>query len=234
MMKEVKYTIYKSLAVVLLNALFFPWILHSAHSPALRSASRRSFTLPAIPPFVLDDSVLMSFRAKGKPVRPYCHSERRVSQCGRAKNLLAGECIGRLMEATDQMIIMHVKYIFNNTSLDCIFDPMRIHQYYTYIITNHNKTVLYTGMTNNIQQRLADHYFNAGSLRTFTGRYNCHFLLYYEIFQWVQDSIAREKQIKGWSREKKERLINALNPDWKFLNEKVMEWPPKALYKRDR
>ena len=53
---------------------------------------------------------------------------------------------------------------------------------------------------------------------SFTAKYNVHFLLYYEKFTWIQLAIAREKEIKGWRREKKMELIKTINPDFKFLN----------------
>jgi putative endonuclease len=75
--------------------------------------------------------------------------------------------------------------------------------------------VLYTGITNNLLKRLATHQ-NGGS--SFTSRYKCAFLLYYEEYQSRQMAIAREKEIKGWRRSKKEALINTQNPHWDFLN----------------
>lgn len=91
--------------------------------------------------------------------------------------------------------------------------------YYFYIITNKNKTVLYCGMTNNLTARLGEHESSEGNCKTFTGRYNCHYLIYYEGFDFVQDAIRREKEVKKWSRIKKERLINAINPNRRFLND---------------
>ncbi|RYD95462.1 MAG: GIY-YIG nuclease family protein, partial [Sphingobacteriales bacterium] len=89
--------------------------------------------------------------------------------------------------------------------------------FYTYIVTNVLRTVLYTGMTNNLKARLLEHY-NGRSI--FTGSYNVHFLLYYEVTQYVLNAIAREKEIKGWSREKKMKLINTMNPELLFLNDR--------------
>jgi putative endonuclease len=102
------------------------------------------------------------------------------------------------------------------------------HLYYVYILTNHERTVLYIGMSNNLEQRLTEHYFNRGIPKTFAGKYYCYSLLYFEEYQYVYDSIAREKELKKWSREKKENLIKAKNPDWRFLNKTVcIHWPPK-------
>ncbi|WP_026934769.1 GIY-YIG nuclease family protein [Christiangramia echinicola] len=92
--------------------------------------------------------------------------------------------------------------------------------YFTYILTNRNKTVLYIGVTNNLQRRLIEHHQGARlRAKTFTAKYHCIFLIHYEKFSWVQDAIAREKQLKGWLRSKKVGLINENNPEWKFLND---------------
>jgi putative endonuclease len=95
--------------------------------------------------------------------------------------------------------------------------------YYVYITTNKNKTVLYTGITNDLRRRLWEHEQNTHVLhtKTFTGKYNAYYLIYFEEFGQVTDAIAREKEIKGWRREKKVALINKLNPEWRFLNDEV-------------
>ncbi|MDA0196401.1 MAG: GIY-YIG nuclease family protein [Bacteroidetes bacterium] len=98
--------------------------------------------------------------------------------------------------------------------------------YFVYIITNPSRTVLYVGMTNDLEYRLIDHYWNKGRPKTFTGRYHCHNLVHYERYPYASMAIAREKEIKKWRREKKNELINRENPEWTFLNSNVMEWPP--------
>ena len=106
-------------------------------------------------------------------------------------------------------------------------------QYYVYILTNYKKAVLYTGVTNNLEQRIIEHYLDRGNVKTFTGRYNAFYLLYYECTQYVNNAIAREKEIKGWSRKKKIELINSFNPHWKFLNYELFgEWPSKETAHR--
>ncbi|WKL50272.1 GIY-YIG nuclease family protein [Flavobacterium pectinovorum] len=93
------------------------------------------------------------------------------------------------------------------------------HTYYIYIITNKTKTVFYTGVTNNLRIRLNQHKENILlKNKTFASKYIVEFLLYYEKFTWVQDAITREKEIKGWRREKKLELIKTSNPDFDFLN----------------
>ena len=94
-----------------------------------------------------------------------------------------------------------------------------LHNYFVYIVTNKNKTTLYVGMTNDIQRRTAQHYFDSIHFRkSFAGKYNCYYLLYYEAFNSPMDAIHREKQIKKFRREKKDKLISDFNPNWEFLN----------------
>ena len=111
---------------------------------------------------------------------------------------------------------------------------MNGHQYFIRTLTNSAKTVLYIGVTNNLPQRVAEHYMNRGSLKYFTGRYNCYYLIYFEKTKYVDIAIKREKQLKGWTRKKKVELINSSNPHWNFLNSEIMEWPPsKDMISRD-
>lgn len=98
---------------------------------------------------------------------------------------------------------------------------MTNHNYFVYITTNPHRTVLYTGITNDLKTRLIQHYENRGLPKTFAGRYYCYNLIYWERFQHVNDAIDREKEIKGWSRTKKEALINEWNPQWIFLNDEI-------------
>src|SRR5687768_3943637 len=112
---------------------------------------------------------------------------------------------------------------------------MRIKQFFCYITTNPTKTVLYVGASNNLPQRLTEHYLERGLTFTFAGRYNCYNLVYYETYYRAGDALARESQLKGWTRKKKELLIETENPDWKFLNAEIMDWPPsKDASKRGR
>jgi putative endonuclease len=61
---------------------------------------------------------------------------------------------------------------------------------------------------------------------SFTSKYKCHYLLWYERHQYINQAIEWEKEIKGWLRSKKIRLIEEENPNWNFLNKDIMEWPP--------
>lgn len=91
------------------------------------------------------------------------------------------------------------------------------HTYYIYIITNKAKTVFYTSVTNHLKIRLNQHRESINP-NSFTFKYKVHNLLYYEKFTWIQEAIAREKEIKGWGREKKINLIKTINPNLEFLN----------------
>ncbi len=112
---------------------------------------------------------------------------------------------------------------------------MKQHNYFVYIVTNPGKNVLYTGMTNNLSQRITEHYLNKGKSETFAGRYYCYILVYHEHFLHVQEAIKREKEIKGWLREKKLRLISSINPYFKSFNKEVVpNWPPRESEIRNR
>ena len=95
------------------------------------------------------------------------------------------------------------------------------HNYYVYILTNKTKTVLYTGVTNNLKERLYFHNNPTAFSKAFTTRYRCFYLIFHEHFFEINDAIVREKQIKGWSRSKKEILIKSFNPTWSFLNDEI-------------
>lgn len=97
-----------------------------------------------------------------------------------------------------------------------------IDNYFVYIVTNINKTVLYIGITNDLFTRLNEHYNDSNtSKKHFTGKYNAYHLIYWERFDNIEYAIEREKELKGWRRSKKENLINSFNPTWKFLNDEV-------------
>ena len=101
--------------------------------------------------------------------------------------------------------------------------PIGTHNYYVYITTNKNKTVLYVGVTNNLSSRILQHEQNAKPFthKSFAGKYNAFYLLYFEHYEWIEQAITREKELKGWRRLKKEALINTVNPKWKFLNDSL-------------
>ena len=89
--------------------------------------------------------------------------------------------------------------------------------YYVYILTNWSNKVLYTGVTNNLERRLYEH--KNKLVKGFTEKYNVNKLVYYDSTTDVKAAIAREKQIKGWTRHKKNGLIESINPQWNDLSE---------------
>ena len=90
---------------------------------------------------------------------------------------------------------------------------MERNPYYIYIMTNTYDSVFYTGVTNNLKRRVAEHKEKLNP-NGFTAIYKLHKLVYYEKFIYVNDAIAREKQIKGGSRRKKIELIEKANKNW--------------------
>ena len=86
-------------------------------------------------------------------------------------------------------------------------------------MTNKVNTVLYTGLTNNLKKRAYQH--KQKIMDGFTKRYNCTKLIYYEVFGDVSKAIKREKQIKSWSRKRKDDLVRNFNPKWNDLFETI-------------
>ena len=89
--------------------------------------------------------------------------------------------------------------------------------YCVYILSNWDDSVIYIGVTGNLPRRLYEH--RNGLAEGFTKKYNVHKLVYYENTSDVYIAISREKQLKGWSRKKKNELITKVNPEWKDLSE---------------
>ena len=89
-------------------------------------------------------------------------------------------------------------------------------QYYVYILTNSHNTVLYIGVTNDLRKRVYEHknHLDKGS---FTAQYNIEKLVYFEVSSDVKVAIEREKQLKGWNRKRKNKLIESKNPNWDDL-----------------
>ncbi|MFH1319273.1 MAG: GIY-YIG nuclease family protein [Bacteroidota bacterium] len=94
---------------------------------------------------------------------------------------------------------------------------MKINLYNVYFLTNANHTVLYTGVSNDLTRRVFQH--KKKLIKGFTRKYNVDKLVYFEMFDFIDLAIAREKQIKGYSRAKKVALINKFNLKWNDLYE---------------
>ena len=90
-------------------------------------------------------------------------------------------------------------------------------RFFVYALTNESRSVLYIGLTNDLYRRMCEH--RNETVEGFTKRYHVHKLVYFEEYQSITDAIAREKQLKGWRREKKIALIQLKNPTWNDLFE---------------
>lgn len=100
---------------------------------------------------------------------------------------------------------------------------MKEHNYYVYMLSNWTNEVLYIGVTNNLERRLAEHRLK--QVEGFTQKYNLTKLVWYEHTTDVNGAIAREKQLKSWRRDKKDRLIGLMNPEWADLSENWYNTP---------
>ena len=98
---------------------------------------------------------------------------------------------------------------------------INVHQYWVYIMSNKARSVLYIGVTNDLYRRYCEH--KNGAIKGFTEKYRCHSLVHYEEYNLVEDAIAREKELKGWTRLKKEKLIATINPK-KVDLAKILNW----------
>ena len=99
--------------------------------------------------------------------------------------------------------------------------------YYVYIITNKINTVVYIGVTGNLERRMYEHKHKL--LDGFSARYNLYKLVYFEETNDVYSAIAREKELKGWTRKKKNALIESINPKWLDLMEIGVERDSSSL-----
>jgi len=87
--------------------------------------------------------------------------------------------------------------------------------YYIYLLTNWNNTVMYIGVTNDLVRRLYEH--KNKLYDGFTKKYNLNKLVYFELFFDINEAIKREKEIKKWRRDKKNKLVESINPEWRDL-----------------
>jgi putative endonuclease len=93
-------------------------------------------------------------------------------------------------------------------------------QYYVYMMSSHNNKVLYIGVTSDLVKRAYEH--KNEFIEGFTEKYKTKKLIYYESTTYAESAIKREKQLKGWRREKKEKLIDKVNPEWKDLYQTII------------
>ncbi len=93
-------------------------------------------------------------------------------------------------------------------------------EYYVYILSNYKRSVLYIGVTANLQRRVFEH--SRGINDSFTKKYKVQFLIYYEVFEDIHEAISREKSLKGKTRKKKKALIGSVNPAWRDLSNDII------------
>jgi putative endonuclease len=114
--------------------------------------------------------------------------------------------------------------------------PKREYKFFVYIMASKSR-VLYTGITNNLEVRVRQH--KTGQMAGFTKQYRVHRLVYFESFQYVNSAIAREKEIKHWTRQRRVQLIESMNTTWQDLaacwfDEEALENPNgPAVLKHD-
>ena len=125
-------------------------------------------------------------------------------------------CCGNIADSPDEAISLHclTENFFG-------YSTMNEHEYFVYILTNKYNKVLYTGVTNDLQRRVLQH--RTGKAGSFTSRYKVIKLVYFEMTVDVYAAIAREKQIKGGSRQDKIDLVNSINPEWNDLYVELFE-----------
>ena len=105
----------------------------------------------------------------------------------------------------------------------CIFLLRKmLNNYYIYILANWTNSVIYIGVTNNLSRRLFEH--KNKLLDGFTKKYNLDKLVYFETYNDINEAILREKELKKWRREKKNNLIESLNPGWRDLSLEFREY----------
>ncbi|WP_207429633.1 GIY-YIG nuclease family protein [Pedobacter sp. SYSU D00535] len=92
-----------------------------------------------------------------------------------------------------------------------------------YMMTNTHKTTLYIGVTSDLVSRIRDH-MSKKYKNSFTAKYNLHICVYYEYYPRIEEAIEREKELKKWSRKKKNALIKSQNPEWENLWDEIKKW----------
>src|SRR2546427_1117510 len=139
----------------------------------------------------------------------FCHCEKRALLCHCEER--SDEAISSRHEMTH---LSYMQFLSPTSMLDTEPAAM-VKQFYVYILTNKAQTVLYTGITNDLEKRAWEHRSGLGS--KFVGRYGVSRLVYFEVFEDPYEAISREKQIKAGPRRKKAALIEKANPRWRNL-----------------
>ena len=103
------------------------------------------------------------------------------------------------------------------------------HGGFVYIITNQYNTVLYTGVTSQLRTRIFEHKTKFYP-KSFSAKYNCNKIVWFQFLPYIEEAIEREKQIKAGNRKSKEALINSLNPTWKDLWNDIQDFSKKLIF----
>jgi putative endonuclease len=177
------------------------------HSP-LSSRPKRSVAEGPLP----RPCMAIAFRDRGKdPSAPPNPPLRYGLSSGREDK--GGEGLHRLDEGSAIICRYHRKVLKSIP-----IKTVNLNKYWVYITTNQHRTVRYIGVTNDLQRRLQEHKDTEFDQSTFTGRYRAYHLIYFEEFTDITQAINREKQLKRWSRVKKDTLIALQNPMLEFLS----------------
>jgi putative endonuclease len=110
--------------------------------------------------------------------------------------------------------------------------PVEVKTFYVYMMTNRSRTVLYCGVTNSLERRVWFHRNHA--VKSFTKIYKADRLVHYEQFNEALPAIAREKEIKGWRRKKKNELVQTLNPKWRDLGLELFGTGSRKVTRREQ
>ena len=102
-----------------------------------------------------------------------------------------------------------------------LLESCRTMNYYVYILANATNVAIYVGVTKDLVRRVYKHRHHADP-NSFTARHNIHKLVYYEYTTDVTAAIEREKQIKGWNRKRKNKLVETMNPNWEDLYDRIL------------
>ena len=175
------------------------------------SSCPSTFILQGILRFAQDDILRGILRLLSSP--HFCHPEPKAKDPPQAQEVpFANAQRARRLQSVNaglhrtasNEIALRIPY---NAPMEC----------FVYILTNERGNVMYIGVTSDLRRRLYEH--KTGAFEGFTKRYNVHKLVYYEETSDIREAIAREKQLKGWSRAKKNALVESMNPEWRDLSE---------------
>ena len=133
----------------------------------------------------------------------------------------------RVLNNWEPCLFPFLQYLLPLNEKTLFFEPiitssMKDYNFYIYIISNSSRTSLYTGFTNNLKRRLLEHLNPKINIKSFCKKYSCNEVIYFEHYQYVNNAIAREKQVKRWNKKKKLTLIRMKNPNLLSYNLEIL------------